>query len=359
MVVLAGSMHETEEERGIAHFVEHMAFQKSKNAPDGHVFEAMERLGLRTGADTNASTTIDHTVYKLDLPNAEDETLESAFVFLRDVVDGLLFSPENVEAERRIMLREMDERSNRYQVRDRRLIRSMHWLEILNSYLKPEDLPDMLKFALSEWKRARKYGFSDLEFAAARNDLNTSYLERYLARLHQPAAAAADLMVESLVNQRITESPEDELNRARTDLVTLTRQECEAEVNKAWDQPDTRVIVTGATTPGTEEALSFQIQAIWKTPLQALPPDPPVRPLTIAPFGKIQHRPSPKLNQNPDYMDACFGNEVLVRLKPIPNLGGAVIIKVEAGWGRMAIPLNNPGLGAAAHLLAYWRPLEG
>ena len=85
-----------------------MAFQGTVSLP-GHSMELFERLGLRSGADTNAFTSPDHTVYKLDIPDADEKTLETAFTFLQDVAGGILFQAAEVESERQVVLREMEE----------------------------------------------------------------------------------------------------------------------------------------------------------------------------------------------------------------------------------------------------------
>ena len=71
-----GSFAEAEDQRGLAHFLEHMAFNGSKGVPEGEMIKLLERKGLAFGADTNASTGFDETVYKLDLPNASDDLIE-------------------------------------------------------------------------------------------------------------------------------------------------------------------------------------------------------------------------------------------------------------------------------------------
>src|SRR6185312_10674176 len=63
----AGSLMETDAQAGLAHFLEHMAFNGSKAVPEGEMVKILERHGLAFGADTNASTNFDETVYKLDL----------------------------------------------------------------------------------------------------------------------------------------------------------------------------------------------------------------------------------------------------------------------------------------------------
>ena len=64
----AGSLMETDAQAGLAHFLEHMAFNGSKAVPEGDMVKILERLGLAFGADTNASTNFQETIYKLDLP---------------------------------------------------------------------------------------------------------------------------------------------------------------------------------------------------------------------------------------------------------------------------------------------------
>src|SRR6185436_498418 len=65
-----GSLAEEESERGMAHFLEHMAFNGSVQFPAGTLIEWFQKHGMAFGADTNASTNFSQTVYKLDLPNA-------------------------------------------------------------------------------------------------------------------------------------------------------------------------------------------------------------------------------------------------------------------------------------------------
>ena len=71
---------ENEDQLGLAHFMEHMAFNGSRNVPEGEMVRILERLGLAFGADTNASTGFEYTEYKLDLPRADDELLGTALM---------------------------------------------------------------------------------------------------------------------------------------------------------------------------------------------------------------------------------------------------------------------------------------
>lgn len=104
--VSAGSLNEADGQQGLAHFVEHMAFNGSTRVPEGEMVRILERLGLAFGADTNASTGFDETIYRLDLPRTDRETLETGLMLLREIAGELTFSPAAVERERGVVLSE-------------------------------------------------------------------------------------------------------------------------------------------------------------------------------------------------------------------------------------------------------------
>jgi zinc protease len=106
MHVHAGSLNETDQQRGIAHFLEHMAFNGSENFPAGAVVPFFESLGLRFGQHQNAFTSFEQTVYQLALPDNQPETLEKGLRFFSDVAFGLSLLPEEIEKERQIILEE-------------------------------------------------------------------------------------------------------------------------------------------------------------------------------------------------------------------------------------------------------------
>lgn len=102
----AGSLMETDAQRGLAHFLEHMAFNGSKRVAEGEMLKILERHGLAFGADTNASTTWTETVYQLDVPKADTETLDTSLMLLRQVGSELTLSPEAIEREKGVILSE-------------------------------------------------------------------------------------------------------------------------------------------------------------------------------------------------------------------------------------------------------------
>lgn len=102
----AGSLMESDAQQGLAHFLEHMAFNGSKNVPEGEMVKILERHGLAFGADTNASTNFDETVYKLDLPKTDDETVDTSLKLLREAASELTLAQASVDRERGVVLSE-------------------------------------------------------------------------------------------------------------------------------------------------------------------------------------------------------------------------------------------------------------
>ncbi|MFI4882609.1 MAG: M16 family metallopeptidase [Phycisphaerales bacterium JB064] len=104
--VHSGSLNEEDNQRGLAHFLEHMAFAGSTNFPPGTVRPFFENLGLSFGRHQNAVTGFDRTGYTISLPNTEPETLEAGLTFLSDVAGNLLLPESGIEQERSIILEE-------------------------------------------------------------------------------------------------------------------------------------------------------------------------------------------------------------------------------------------------------------
>ncbi len=102
----AGSLMEAEDQRGLAHFLEHMVFNGSKNFTPDELIPRMQRLGIAFGAHANAYTAFDETVYMLDLPDTARETMDLAFTVMRDFGDGALLEEEEIEKERGVILSE-------------------------------------------------------------------------------------------------------------------------------------------------------------------------------------------------------------------------------------------------------------
>ncbi|WP_454758971.1 M16 family metallopeptidase [Caulobacter segnis] len=102
----AGSLMEADDQQGLAHFLEHMAFNGSKNVPEGEMVKILERHGLAFGADTNASTSFDETTYQLDLPKSDDATVDTSLMLLREAAGELTIAPDAVDRERGVVMSE-------------------------------------------------------------------------------------------------------------------------------------------------------------------------------------------------------------------------------------------------------------
>ncbi len=106
LVVNAGSILEDEDQLGLAHFVEHMAFNGTRNFEKQALVDYLESIGMRFGPHINAYTSFDETVYMLQVPLDDPEMLATAFQILQDWADALLFDPEEVDKERGVVIEE-------------------------------------------------------------------------------------------------------------------------------------------------------------------------------------------------------------------------------------------------------------
>ena len=101
-----GSVNEADGQEGIAHYLEHLAFNGSKHFPPGELVKYFESIGLRFGQHQNAFTSFDQTTYTLTLPNTEPDTLDKGLLYLSDVAHRLLLTPAEINQERNVILEE-------------------------------------------------------------------------------------------------------------------------------------------------------------------------------------------------------------------------------------------------------------
>ena len=157
----AGSLMENEDQLGLAHFMEHMAFNGTTNIPENELLRILERLGLAFGADTNAATGFDQTFYQLELPRTNDETVDAALRIMREQVSEALMDAAAVDAERGVIEGEERTRntpglrsskaqlallapgqrlSNRFPIGDLNIIRTaprQRFVDFYNAYYRP------------------------------------------------------------------------------------------------------------------------------------------------------------------------------------------------------------------------------
>jgi zinc protease len=112
LLVLSGSLEESDNQQGLAHFLEHMAFNGSAHYPPGTLVEYFQRLGMSFGGDTNAYTSFDHTAYQIELPDTRPGTLADGFRVFSDFANTLLLRPDMIAKERPIILAEKRDRDS-------------------------------------------------------------------------------------------------------------------------------------------------------------------------------------------------------------------------------------------------------
>lgn len=103
LVVNAGSVQETDRQRGYAHFVEHAAFNGTRNFAKNELVKYLQSIGVRFGADLNAYTSFDETVYILPIPTDTQRIVDQAFTILEDWAHGQIFDSAEVIAERGVV----------------------------------------------------------------------------------------------------------------------------------------------------------------------------------------------------------------------------------------------------------------
>jgi zinc protease len=157
-----GSLNERDDQRGVAHFLEHMVLNGTRNVPEGEFVKRLERAGLRFGPDTNASTDFEQTVFKLDLPKNDAATIHEALFLLREVADEASLEAAAIDSERGIILSEERTRATpgyrvaldeygfvlkgqclptRFPIGDTEVIRTApreRFVEFYNGYYRPE-----------------------------------------------------------------------------------------------------------------------------------------------------------------------------------------------------------------------------
>lgn len=126
LVVKAGAINEDADQNGLAHFVEHMLFNGTTHFPKNQLIHDLEKIGVRFGADLNAYTTEDHTVYELPIPTDKPELIDLGFKIVADWAGRATFEGKEIERERGIVLEEW--RSNQgAEAREEKAHRSINY----------------------------------------------------------------------------------------------------------------------------------------------------------------------------------------------------------------------------------------
>lgn len=117
LVIQAGSLQEKPSQFGLAHFLEHMAFNGTTNFPGNEVIKYMESTGMRFGSDINASTSWERTYYTLQVPTDNKKMFEDGFVVLKDWLSGITLDIKDIDKERTVIIEEWRMRTQNAQGR--------------------------------------------------------------------------------------------------------------------------------------------------------------------------------------------------------------------------------------------------
>ncbi|MFC4725738.1 M16 family metallopeptidase [Glycocaulis abyssi] len=107
LVFNVGSLAEAEHQRGLAHFIEHMAFNGTTNVPEGEMIPLLERYGLAFGPDTNAFTGQEVVGYQLDLPSVEEQIVKTGLFLMRETATEMVMDQDAIDSERGVIRSEM------------------------------------------------------------------------------------------------------------------------------------------------------------------------------------------------------------------------------------------------------------
>jgi zinc protease len=106
LAVKAGSIDEDDDQRGLAHVLEHMAFNGTKNFNPGELVAYLESIGASFGPHVNAYTSFDETVYMLDVPTDREGLVDRGFTALSDFAGGMTLDPKEIDRERGVVIEE-------------------------------------------------------------------------------------------------------------------------------------------------------------------------------------------------------------------------------------------------------------
>lgn len=272
--VKAGSILETEEELGLAHFLEHMNFNGLKHFPKNDLVNYLQSAGVRFGSDLNAYTGFDQTVYQLPIPSDNPELLKNGLQVMRDWAQDALLTTEEIDKERGVVLEEMrGSRGASQRMQDKYLP------VLLNNSLYAKRLPIGTEEVVTNFKpevirafRDRWYR-PDLEAIVIVGDIDPLEMEKEVIRLFSDMKVpkkivprkeykvdlinqnqflvVTDPEMTSTVGQIIIKHPEEKVKTVgdyRTSLMKgVFNQMISARLNELSQKPDSPYLQAGVS----------------------------------------------------------------------------------------------------------------
>lgn len=186
----AGSLQEEDDQLGLAHFIEHMAFNGTKHYSKNDVIEFLESKGVKFGADLNAHTSFDETVYKISINTEDEKNLEKSIDIMGDWAFGVTFDPKEIDKERGVVIEEWRSK----QGADNRL-REQYLPVLFNKSRYAERLPIGKVAILKSFTRQRIVDFyntwyrPDLMSIAIVTSIDPAKVEAYIKKEFEPYQA--------------------------------------------------------------------------------------------------------------------------------------------------------------------------
>ena len=183
-----GSVQEEDDQRGLAHFLEHMCFNGTENFPENSLIRYLETLGVKFGAQLNAYTSIDETVYNINnVPTGREATIDSVLLILHDWSHNLTLDPNEIDKERGVIHEEWRMRTSAMQrILTRQLPKLMSnsrpgnrmpigLMEIIDNFK-----PEVLRAYYEKWYRP------DLQAIIVVGDLDVERTEQSIKKMFAP-----------------------------------------------------------------------------------------------------------------------------------------------------------------------------
>ena len=234
LAVRAGSVHEEEHQRGLAHYVEHMAFNGTERFAKQEIIDYLESVGSTFGPDLNARTGSDDTLYFFEIPTGDPEITETAFQILSDWAYSVSFDPEEVDQERGVILEE--------------------WRLSLGFFSRLED--NLLRLILGDSLYAQRSPIGLLEvIEGATSELLREYYERWYRPDLMAVVVVGDFdvdVMEAKIKQHFAPPPEGEAGQERAAVGSSTdRPSFDFQTHEEpWIE-----VFTDAESPGTQFVL--------------------------------------------------------------------------------------------------------
>jgi zinc protease len=227
LVVAAGSVHEDEDQRGLAHAVEHMAFRGTTNFPGSRITDYLQSLGMRSGYDVNATTSFDETVYRLTIPTDSAPVLDTAIAILADWAHAITFDSIAARTEAGVVFEEWRSGTDV----GARIARELDGL-----LLRGSRYPD--RFPIGDTAVLRKF--------------DVQAMRRFYRDWYRP-----DLMTVVAVGDFDADAMEDLLRRRFGDIAASTSARSKPAVNEPREKDPRALVLFDAEASGTRVAFWF------------------------------------------------------------------------------------------------------